>query len=279
MKRILLIAASITLWIAIGLYLVWAGRLTQEQSGIQPLKDISIEVTDSADMGVITAAMVRLWLETGGIPLRNVDVRSLPTEQIEQMILGRGYVASCRVWTDLGGTLSIRLRQRHPAMRFSTRNGYNFYVTSDRRILPLQAHWTGYVPIVTGNFDIPFSRSFTGSLETVEKEKKSEENWLFFNKLINFVESISDDNFLSSLIEQIHVVQRPSGDPSGKWQEPEIEIVPRVGDCIVMLGGIDAAPQRLKKLTRLYGGVRHNEWWKDVRYVDLRYRGQVVCSR
>ncbi len=294
MKRFVHIAFSVLVWAAIVAYLVWADDLTRRKEGERMVGEVEVVVRDSAVMQVITPAMVRAWLRTEGIDLRNRPIRSVNTAEIERLVARRGFVREASAFVDMRGILHIELSQRHPVARINTANGYNFYVTDDNYILPLQPHAVSYVPIVTGNFTFPFPRDFIGRLEprTAEGEKKLAENYLFTYKLINFVKFIRNNEFWNAQIEQIDV---RGGYDSGsnavqdnvlddtqtgvRWREPEIVIVPRAGNHTVILGAIDGAEEKLEKLLLFYRRALDYEGWDAVRTINLRYAGQVVCTR
>ena len=61
--------------------------------------------------------------------------------------------------------------------------------------------------------------------------------------------------------------------------EPQVEIVPRAGDQVIALGGIDAYEQKLDKLMSFYRKAVLYEGWDRYRYVNLKYKDQIVCVK
>lgn len=122
----------------------------------------------------------------------------------------------------------------------------------------------------------PFGPDFVGSLDDWSKkgEKKVSENYLFLANLINFVKFVESDGFWSAFWVQINVRDGGSEDR----YNPQIELVPRAGDQIVCLGSLDDYRSKLDKLTSFYRNGLAYEGWEACRYINLAYRGQVVCS-
>ena len=108
-----------------------------------------------------------------------------------------------------------------------------------------------------------------------EKEKKSYQSHRFLSKLANFVESIGRDDFWSAGIVQINA----AGVNTKSWKEPQLELIPRVGDHVVLLGELDGGEmERLEKLRLFYTrGLRH-EGWDKYDYIDIKYKDQIVCK-
>jgi cell division protein FtsQ len=108
------------------------------------------------------------------------------------------------------------------------------------------------------------------------KEKKSQQTHAFLTKLVNFVKSVEADSFWSSQIVQINV----PGTGEGVWREPLLELVPRVGDHTVLLGALDGGEAaRLSKLRLFYSEGLARAGWDTVRHIDIRYDGQIVCTK
>jgi cell division protein FtsQ len=118
-----------------------------------------------------------------------------------------------------------------------------------------------------------------------EKEKKSHESLLFLSKLANFVKFIGTSDFWSAQIVQINIVgeSEPVGSRvygNGSWHEPNLELIPRAGDHVVLLGELDGTEnRRLENLRRFYLDGLWHEGWGGYTGIDIRYRNQIVCTQ
>lgn len=276
-KRFLTLLLGFLSWTLLLAYVSVASRYCARSQEQQMCSGVRVKVLDSAEYGFITSAMVRNWFAAANMQLEKQELAKINTLELERFIARRGFVRSVRVYTSLDGQLNVELTQRRPIARVNSANGYNFYITDDHYILPQQKYFVVYVPVITGHIDAPFGRDFVGSLDELGKntEKKSAENYLFWCKLINFVKFVRGNEFWNSYIVQIHI----TGTDSERYGGPEIEIVPRVGDQIVLLGPVDGYEAKLGKLLTFYRNGLAYDGWSRYGYINLKYKDQIVCTR
>ena len=277
MKKPLTITLNVLTWTAILVYMIVVSRYSGQCRKERTCRSVEVKVLDSAERRFITPAMVKGWFETEKIPLEGRELSSINTLEVEAFVRKRGFVRDARVFTSLDGRLHIELTQRRPVMRINSINGYGFYVTDDDYILPLQRQCVVYVPVVTGYFQPPFRRDYVGPLGAFaeNREKKVEKNYSFLVKLINFVKFVDHDDFWKAFVVQINV----DGGGSDDDGDPAVEIVPRAGNQIVRLGGLDGYREKLDKLMSFYRNGAAYEGWDRYRYIDLNYAGQIVCIK
>ena len=263
-------------WAAIFVYIAVSSRYCSDQKRQTLCRRIDVVVQDSDRMQFITPAMVRAWFAREKKEIFQQEISQVNTLDIDAFIRRRGFVRDVRVYTTLDGVLHIELTQRCPIARVSSANGYNFYITEDDYILPTQRHEVVYVPVITGIIYPPFGRDYVGSWSETETgdEKKVSKNYVFFSNLINFVKFVREDDFWNSFIVQIDL----QGEDEGASYDPQVRIVPRVGNQVIMLGSLDHYPEKLERLMRFYRKGMAYESWDRYRYIDVRYAGQVVCT-
>ncbi len=277
MKKLVSISLTLLAWAAIVAYCVVSSRYTRQQKEKALCRTIDVRVADSARMNFITPAMVRAWFAQEKREVFQQEISKVNILEIEEFIRRRGFVKDVRVYGTLDGTLHIELTQRRPVARVCSSNGYNFYITEDGYILPTQRHEVVYVPLVTGELHPPFERGYIGSLEELaeNEEKKASKNYVFLANLINFVKFVREDDFWNAMIVQIDV----QGSDKGAEYEPDVRIVPRVGNHLVVLGSLDDYAGKLARLMSFYRNGASYEGWSAYRRIDLQYGGQVVCTR
>ena len=103
------------------------------------------------------------------------------------------------------------------------------------------------------------------------KQKKLEERYDDFLKLINFVKWLESDCFWSS--EVVQIVARTSS--SGRL---EADLVPRSGNFRIVLGNLDDADRKMDKLMRFYRDGLSRIGWDRYRIINVKYENQVVCT-
>lgn len=284
MSRTTSIILGTVAWCALLAYIIFAANRCSDSQDKVMLSKVEVEVIGGEENQVVTAEAVHEWLKSDGYDFNNIEMERVNTEQIKQALIARGVVRRVRIYGDMNGVLNIEVEPRRPIARVNTADGYNFYITADGWILPMRGLKAVYVPIVTGSFPLPFARDYAGGVaEPAEgEEKKLIESYRYLSKLINFVQIVSDDSFWNSQIVQINIKsgsQSGLGAASEAWKEPEVELVPRIGRHIVVLGTLDDARAKLDKLTLFYHKVLDNEGWDAYSRINLRYKDQVVCTK
>ena len=274
MRRFFLIILNILIWILIIAYFAVTVGLVRRQRASVIVREVNIIVEDSVEKSLITTNEIAGWLNRSGLNFNNMDIGSVDTRNIHEIVTMQTFVKQAKVYTTLDGEIVIKITQRSPIIRINLNNGYDFYITEDEYVLPIQGRQALYLPIVTGSFTPPFERGYTGRINLPsDDEKNRKKNYEFLIKLINFVKFIEASNIWSSGIEQINVVERVAG----SVLEPKVEIVPRVGNHIVVLGSLDNYRQMLDKLIFFYRQALDYEGWDKYRIIDISYDGQVVC--
>ena len=104
------------------------------------------------------------------------------------------------------------------------------------------------------------------------RQKKLEKRYEDFLKLINFVGRIEEDSFWSAEIVQIVAESTPGG-------ALELELIPRSGNYTILFGSIEKTEQKLEKLLRFYKEGLSNKGWDSYSTINIKYDGQVVCSK
>jgi cell division protein FtsQ len=122
----------------------------------------------------------------------------------------------------------------------------SFYVDTEKKWMPASPNFSAYVPIVSGRI--------TKSMATGE--------------MFDFVSFLEDNPFWNAQIEQIYV-----------RDDLKIELVPRVGDAIIVLGKLENFKPKLEKLRKLYINGFNTIGWNRYSKIDLQYKDQVICTK
>ena len=82
------------------------------------------------------------------------------------------------------------------------------------------------------------------------------------------IDSININEFWDAQIEQIYV-----------REDQKIELIPRVGDAVIILGKLDNYAEKLDNLYHLYQKGFNVMGWNHYSTIDLQYKNQIVCTR
>ena len=274
MRRFFSIALSILIWFSIIAYFAVTVTLVRRQRANIIVREVRIIVEDSSEKNIVTSGMIAERIERAGLDFRNMDIDAVNTQNIRDLVENHLFVQQARVYKTLKGEIVIKVTQRLPILRVSLNNGYNFYVTDDEYVFPVQSRQALRLPIVTGSFTPPFERGYAGKITppAEDAERSRKKSYEFLINLINFVKFVEASAIWSSQIEQINVVDRGAG----SVLDPKVEIVPRVGNHVVVLGSLEDYREKLDRLMFFYRQALDYEGWDKYRIIDLSFEGQVV---
>lgn len=249
MKDVWRIVGRTIFWCAVVAFFVATAILRSHKERARRVESVEVIVKDAAERGFITPEMVVEIIQREGLNPIGVSVDSLDLARINRAVEEYCFTAGAITYVDYEGTLTVEVTQREPVARIRTQSGHDLYLTRGMYVLPVQPHACLNLPIITGDVELPFGKSFEGSLREwlSEGEKNHKENYNFLCKLINFVVSSESDEWLKGRIVQINLVAPTSNGPRGEFQEPEVEIVPSDGNYIVELGTLERVDEKIER--------------------------------
>lgn len=237
-KQILIAVIAVLL----GSYLVFSiiyfhGKHEQPDCSI-----FTISFSDADERQFVSAEEMRQFVLRSGLNPEKIAITEKRCHQIEQLALQHPMIRTATCYSTPSGQVVLRLSQRVPMLRVLGAD--NYFVDSDRRIMPVRSTTASDVPVLTGRIAQHDAQGC----------------------LYDFVEWLEDDGFWSAQVAQINVAG-----PN------RIELIPRVGSGVIILGNLDEYPQKLRKLKALYQRGFAKFGWKEYKEIDLRFRGQIVC--
>ncbi|MCF8296880.1 MAG: hypothetical protein K9J13_04975, partial [Saprospiraceae bacterium] len=87
------------------------------------------------------------------------------------------------------------------------------------------------------------------------------------NKIFILAKAITKDEFFKAQIEQIYI------------NKNEIELIPKVGDHVIIFGSISDMDEKLDKLKLFYIKGLKKTGWNNYKTINLKYRNQIVCTK
>ncbi|MGC9151704.1 MAG: cell division protein FtsQ/DivIB [Microbacter sp.] len=205
---------------------------------------VTIEIMDSADYHFVTVENLRQLLKNKGIKMLGEHMTNISLPTINQYILQNPYVARMECYKTPNHQVKIKVWQRHPVVEIMGKT--NYYLDESGHKLPVGGERTALVPIVSGNVN----------------------DSLVQNKFFPMISYIHQDPFWNAQIEQIYF-----------QNDSIIELVPRLGDCIIRLGTIDRYQQKMDKLMVFYQQALNHVGWNRYSYIDLQYKDRVICTK
>lgn len=205
--------------------------------------DVVVVVTDSLQTRFVSHRDIRSSVITRFEGVLGESFGEMDFEQIEVFLMKHPAIKSCEVYNTLKGHLRIEIEQHLPLLRvFNGQKSY--YLDEEGGEMPLFDSFTARVLVASG--DIP---------------QKTD-------SLVKLARFLKNDVFWEAQMEQIYI--RRNGD---------YILVPRVGDHLILLGPPENIPEKLRNLRALYkNGLAPHEW-NEYQIINLKYKGQVLCSK
>lgn len=218
---------------------------------------LEVMIMDSTVNRFVTAEEVRKALEMQYGTYIGVAIDSIDLKKVEDIIDRKSAVRKSEAYTTMDGKLNIRVSQRKPMIRFQTEDR-GFYADEDGILLPLQNTYTSHVHVVDGNIPLKGNSGYKGVPETEEERK-----WLKgISDLVRFI----DAGIWKEKIVQIHIDRK--GD---------IILVPREGQIRFIFGQPVQIEEKFRKMEQYYSNIVPEKGEKHYTWVDLKYKGQIVC--
>ncbi len=239
-KYILISFFSLVLLGYIG-FSIWyfSGRNQEKVCG-----QVVVVLDKSLGSQLITEKEVVQILEDKELNPIGKTVKHIQTEAIEQLLRKNSMIKSAECYKLASGRFDIIIQQREPKFRVVGLGSY--YIDADRKPMPVSPNFAAYVPVVSGHVTIS----------------------MVSGKMYDFVLFLKENPFWNAQIEQIYV-----------REDQKIELVPRVGDAIILLGTLDNYQKKLEKLRKLYANGFNVIGWNKYKVIDLQYKDQVVCNK
>lgn len=219
--------------------------MTDRHEDTSLCRGLELHITDSLHFDLIDEDMVIALLQEHsidpvGLPLENIDL-----DRIEATMLMHPLVGKVECYKTGGDLLRINLSSKVPLVRVINNKGNDFYVDSKGEILT-QHSLAVQLPVATGYIDRQYAS----------------------NELLQVVRALDRSEFWKAQVEQINVTK-----------DRQIELVPRVGDHLLILGTAENVEDKLERLKNFYEKGLDNVGWNKYRSISVAYENQVVCKK
>jgi cell division protein FtsQ len=266
MKKFLKIL-TIVLWV---LMVAGAGVLVgfvELEHYSQTCKKIDIKINyGAADILITKKDIDSILLKTAGM-LKGKPLGYINTGSIENAIRKQAYVAKVSVYENNEGTLFVEIRQREPLLRIINRKYESFYLDESGTLLPVNPNFSALVLVANGTIDDSYIKNPNYRVNILSLSDSVFYDSLLTN-LYKLTMYITHDKFLKAQIAQIYVNENS-----------EFELIPRIGNHIILLGKADDLDDKFKRLYAFYRFGLNKIGWNKYSIINIKYKNQVVCSK
>jgi cell division protein FtsQ len=184
-----------------------------------------------------------------GMPIGDVNLNTL-----EKYLQTIRWVKNVELFLDNTQSLQVRIEQRIPIARIFTASGNSFYIDKEGLQLPLKQLTVLRLPVFT-NFPS-------------DQEKLSKPDSLLLNDVLHFTKAVSTDSFFMAQTAQVNIAN--NGD---------FELVPSVGDHLVLIGSVENIEDKLNRLYTFYKKVWVQSGLNAYQVIDCRFDNQIVALK
>lgn len=241
-RKILTIAAAVLLTVYAVLAVVF---FTDRHEDVLMCQGIDLVVSDSLDYSLISRDMIVGFLDRQGVNPENRKLAEIDTERLEEVLAGFPLVEKAECYVTSGNRVKIEIVSKVPLVRVRNNRGQDFYVDSHGNVIS-QGGMAVHVPVATGNI----SREYAGS------------------ELLKLVRILGASDFWNAQVEQINITDNG-----------EIQLVPRVGNCLLVLGNSEKTEEKLDRLMSFYRNGLEKIGWNKYASISVAFDNQVVCKR
>ncbi len=227
-----------------------------EQRKTKEVPNVIINIKDLPGGNLITRADVLRGLEREFVyKLNEMPLGKINVERIERELKDEPFIKDAEVYVDAKNQVHISLTQRQPILRVIDGLNKSYYIDKEGKKMPLSVHNVARVVVATGNVP-PYTDDF------LERKKHP------IKDLFEITKHIKQDKFMNALVEQIFI-----------REDREFILVPKIGKQKILLGTNDNIDKKIERLKIFYTKGMPYEGWQKYSYIDLRYKGQVVCKK
>lgn len=242
MKKALIIIGLCLL----GGYLIFAAIYFEDKPKDEVCSDFEVVVSGGDDETFVDVDDIKKYVKEKGLNPVGIPLKDVNTDKISEGILTNQLISKAVVYITNNGKIIAEIHERKPILRVINNAGENYYIDNTGQRMPLSRRFTAYLPIATGSIKEDFAKT----------------------DLYNFTLFLSKDKFWNAQIEQIIVLSNQ-----------EIQLIPRVGDQVILLGKLDNYKEKLDKLMAFYQNGLNKTGWNKYSVINLKFDKQVVCTK
>ena len=239
------ILSILTVFLLAGYMVYSVVGMTNRHEDVRLCSGVDLHITDSLHFDLIDEDMVLSLLKEHSLDPIGSPLEAIDVEAIEKTLALHPLVGKAQCYKTAGDMLRINLSGKVPLVRVLNNRGQDFYVDSHGEILS-QHSLAVQLPVATGYIDREFASK----------------------DLLEVVRVIDRSEFWKAQVEQINVTS-----------DGQIELVPRVGDHLLILGTADNVEDKLERLMNFYEKGLDNVGWNKYRSISVAYENQVVCKK
>ena len=241
MKKLL---STIALVLLAG-YIVFAAIALCNKPEGQVCKGVRLEMRDSLETGYMNTADVVALLAKSGLNPTGKPLEEVSLHAIEEALEASPLIASSECYKTINGHVVVEVKCRRPILRVMANGGESYYLDEEGEMIERIAKAV-YVPVATGYITRDFAKK----------------------ELLELALYLQDNELWNAQVEQICVTRHG-----------ELELVPRVGNHVIVLGAPGNYAHKFDKRQTFYEKGLSEVGWNRYSRINVDYGNQVIGTR
>lgn len=241
------------LWLLVGVGTIVLFGAAMQQKNHKTCAGAKVEISGVEDHLFIDENDV-LAIVNSKSPIGNQVTSKIDLKAIETALEATPWVKNAELFFDNKQVLQIKIVERQPVARVFTAEGTSFYVDSAGLRLPLSEKLSARVPMFT-NFPS-------------DKPVLAKPDSLLLESVVALGKYIIADSFWMAQTAQIAITPQAT-----------FEIVPTIGDQIIVFGTADDYAAKFTRLQTFYQKAWVQNGINTYEKLDVQYKNQVVATK
>ena len=230
------------------------------ENGKQQINEIIVRVDRKTEKGFVSAETIRMNIENID-SLMSRQINEISIDDIEGFLNNNVYVEKADAYINIDKNLIVNIRERNPILRVYSKKNEGFYLDENGNMLPLSPKYTARVLVANGYINAGFNKAFPNIFDTINKSSQ-------LTDLFKITWLIRENTFLNAQISQLYVNSKL-----------EYDLIPELGDQVIQFGKADNTRKKLDKLELWYKNAFVKEDGDKYKFINLKYKDQVVCTK
>ena len=215
---------------------------------------VDFKGTETGEWFVEKKDVLDLLTANGTNKLQGRELGTFKLQQLEAKLKKNVWIRQAQVYFDSKDILRVKVEERVPVARIFTSSGASYYIDSSLKRLPLSDRTVLKLPVFTG---FPTDR---------QRLKKTDS--VLLRQIIQMSAFLRADPFWMAQVAQVDInIKR------------EFEIIPTVGNHLIVFGKGDEIEKKFRKLRLFYEQVSAKAGFDKYSVINIQYNGQVIGVR
>lgn len=203
-----------------------------------------------------------------GYTTENTLMDTINSGSLERELESHAFIEDVEVYKGLDSKLFIDVRMRKPVLRLFNTSGQSIYLDEHGVFMPLSARYAARTPIANGWIKLSFDKLKGKSIHALVEQNPENRRVAIVHELFEVASQIREDDFWNVQFNQFYVNRAG-----------ELELIPRVGDHVILIGDTKDLDKKLTKLMKFYQQGLDKTGWNEYKTINLKFANQVVCTK